>query len=147
MTREEFVKKFEVLKEHNDQAMAIGDALGKHLLDGAPVVAYGGFLEQHYIELLAELSGITKEMISALLYEGPSMHYYGEQSNGHHAIEVNVVTAEDLWDFYQLCDEYDETKKQKQVLLYDEPTMCMRAEYPCTPDEAFYPQDKPKNDK
>ena len=121
MTREEFVKKFEVLKEHNYQAIAIGDALGQHLLDGSPVVAYGGFLEQHYIELLAELSGITNDLISALLYEGPGMHYYGEEKNGHHAIEVNVVCAEDLWDFYQLCDEYDETKKQKLVLLVDEP--------------------------
>ena len=121
MTREDFVKKFDVLKEHNDQAMAIGDALGKHLLDGTPVVAYGGFLEQHYIELLAELSGIDKAIISALLYEGPSMHYYGEQSNGHHAIEVNVVTAEDLWDFYALCDEYDNEKRNREVLLYDTP--------------------------
>lgn len=121
MTREDFVKKFEVLKEHNDQAMAIGDALCKHLLDGAPVVAYGGFLEQHYIELLSELSGITNDLISALLYEGPSMHYYGEQSNGHHAVEMNVVTAEDLWDFHQLCDEYDENKKEHEVLLYDKP--------------------------
>ena len=121
MTREEFVKKFEVLKAHNDQAMAIGDALGKHLLDGSPVVAYGGFLEQHYIELLAELSGIAKEGISALLYEGPSMHYYGEEKNGHHAIETNVVTAEDLWDFYQRCDEYDANKKEQVFLLYDKP--------------------------
>ena len=121
MTREEFVKKFEVLKEHNDQALAIGDALGKHLLDGSPVVAYGGFLEQHYIELLSELSGITNDLISALLYEGPSMHYYGEEKNGHHAIEMNVVTAEDLWDFYALCDEYDANKEEQEVLLYDKP--------------------------
>ena len=82
---------------------------------------YGGSLQDHYIQLLAELSGIDKEIISCLLYEGPSMHYYGEQSNGHHAIEVNVVTAEDLWDFYALCDEYDNEKRNREVLLYDEP--------------------------
>lgn len=121
MTREGFVKKFEVLKEHSDQAVAIGDALGKHLLDGSPVVAYGGFLEQHYIELLSELSGITNDLISALLYEGGGMHYYGEEKNGHHAVEMNVVTADDLWDFCALCDEYDESRGEQEVLLYDKP--------------------------
>lgn len=121
MTREEFVKKFEVLKEHNDQAVAIGEDLGKHLLAGYAIVEYGGTLEKHYIEILAELSGITSEMISALLYEGPSMHYYGEMSNDKWAVECNVVTAEDLWDFYQLCNEYDDEQRNKEVLLYDEP--------------------------
>ena len=114
MIREQFIEKFDAIKEHFEQSEAIGRMLHEHLLDGYSVIKFGGKLQQHYIELLAELSGISSEMISALLYEGPSMHYYGEQSNGHHAIEFNVVTAEDLWDFYQLCAEYDASNTASQ---------------------------------
>lgn len=119
MTREEFVEKFNALQEHKEQAELIADALGKHLLDGFVVVKYGDKFESRYIELLSELSGIVNELISALLYEGGGMHYYGEETNGHHAIEMNVLTAEDLWDFCQLCDEYDNNKRSQDVLLYD----------------------------
>ena len=121
MIREQFVKYFEVLQEHLNQQLAIGDALGVHLLDRTAVVTFGDNLAGCYIELLAENSPVSEDAISALLYEGPSMHYYGEEKNGHYAVEVNVVTAEDLWDFYQLCDEYDQNKREYEVLLYDKP--------------------------
>ena len=119
MTRNEFIAKFEVLKEHNDKSIAIGEALCCDLLDGYPIVKFGGELEASYIELLASQSDISEDAISALLYEGPSMHYYGNKIGSHYDVELNVVTAEDLWDFYQLCDEYDQNKRGFDVLLYD----------------------------
>ena len=121
MTRNEFIDKFEVLKAHNGKSIAIGEALCKDLLDGYPVVKFGGELEASYIELLASQSGISEDAISALLYEGPSMHYYGNKVGSHYEVELNVVTAEDLWDFYQLCDEYDQNNVEYEVLLYDKP--------------------------
>lgn len=114
MTREEFVKKFEVLKKHSDESMAIAEDLHRHLLNGFSVVEYGGELEHHYIELLAASSNINADFISALLYEGGGMHSYGENvETGKCAIEFNVLTAEDLWDFWQMCEEYDKSKNDK----------------------------------
>lgn len=103
MTKKEFVQKFEVLQVHNVEAVEIGRDLGRFLLDGSAVVKYGGFLQDNYIELLAELSGIDKDLISALLYEGGGMHYYGDDNE----IQYNVITAEDLWEFNELCNHHD----------------------------------------
>lgn len=103
MKKEEFIHAFEVLKEHDETAIEIGRDLARHFLDGYSVVKYGGELQDSYIKLLAEASGIDENLISCLLYEGGGMHYYGENNE----IQYNVVTAEDLWDFCKLCDHHD----------------------------------------
>ena len=103
MTKEQFVQKFEVLQAHDKEAVEIGRDLGRLLCDGYAVIKYGGKLQDNYIQLLAELSGIDEDLISGLLYEGGGMHYYGE----HGEIQYNVITAEDLWDFYELCNHHD----------------------------------------
>lgn len=119
MTREEFIAKYEVLEKHFSKGLAISNALCIDLLDGYPAVKYGTELERHYIELLANASGISEDWISYLLYEGGGECYYGDVIGDKCEVEMVVKTAEDLWDFLQLCDELDNSKKDTQVLLCD----------------------------
>lgn len=111
MTKEQFVYKFEVLQAHDKEAVEIGRDLGRLLCDGYAVIKYGGALQDNYIQLLAELSGIDEDLISGLLYEGGGMHYYGVNDE----IKFNVITAEDLWDFNELCNRYDDNANSVEV--------------------------------
>lgn len=103
MKKREFVEAFEVLQAHDKEAVEIGRDLGHLLLDGPAIVRHGAKLQDSYIKLLAELSGIAEELISGLLYDGGGMHYYGDNDE----IQFNVITAEDLWDFHRLCEHHD----------------------------------------
>lgn len=107
MTKNEFIRRFEVLQAHDRESVEIGRDLGRRLLDGYAVVRYGDELQEHYIELLAELSGIAVDWIAWLLYEGGGICTYGEP----YAVVRNIISAGDLWDFMEECAEHDKTKK------------------------------------
>ncbi|MBO5217484.1 MAG: hypothetical protein J6B41_07055 [Alistipes sp.] len=97
MTKQEFIDRFDALDTFHAQQAQLGDMLHQFLLDGYSVVSFGGDLIEQYIIMLAEMSGIDKDCIDNLLFEGGGMYYI----NGNINEPFNVVTAEDLWDFYK----------------------------------------------
>lgn len=102
MTKNQFILEFQVLQTHDRESVEIARDLGKRLLDGCAVVRYGDELQEHYIQLLAELADISADWISWLLYEGGGMCTYGEGS-----IKRNIITPGDVWEFMAECRAYD----------------------------------------
>lgn len=70
MTKDEFVKHFNEIAQHNKQSRAIERALTQYLLEDGVILKYGGRLEDCCIELLSLLSGIKSGDIAELIYEG-----------------------------------------------------------------------------
>lgn len=96
MTREEFVKFFNQISNHNQKSIAIEKALCKDFLEEGCIVKYGGRLEECAIEMLSLLSDIDKMDITTLIYEGELL---GEQPNS--IIKYYINTPEALYDFYK----------------------------------------------
>lgn len=95
MTKQEFTEMFEVVQQYHEQSRELGEMLHKTLLDGHSVVCFGSKLQEAYIKLLADNSGVPAEMIEQLLYEGAYSVYIGYDGE---QTEYRIVTAEDLWE-------------------------------------------------
>lgn len=95
MTKQDFIIRFEAIKDFYEQQQELGNALHKHLLKENPAVTFGNILMVHYVAMLSELSGIPVYDIEYLLYQGASYRY------GTEGKPFNVITPEDLWDFFK----------------------------------------------
>lgn len=95
MTKQEFIELFEVVQQYHEQSRELGEMLHKTLLDGHSVVCFGSKLQEAYIKLLADNSGVTTELIEQLLYEGSFSMWIGFEGEQK---EYRIVTAEDLWE-------------------------------------------------
>lgn len=98
MTKQEFIERYDVLAAYYVQSQELGEMLHKYLLDGHSVVCFGSSLMEQYILLLAEMSGVDKELIEGLLYEGGCVCYINKEMNH----PFTIITAEDLWEFNEL---------------------------------------------
>lgn len=97
MTKQDFITRFETIKDYHKQQQELGEALHKHLLNGYSVVCFGDNMMTQYVEMLAELSGIDKDSMECVIYEGGGTFY----ADGDIDKPFNVITGEDLWDFYK----------------------------------------------
>lgn len=95
MTKQEFIELFEVVQQYHEQSRELGEMLHKTLLDGHSVVCFGSKLQEAYIKLLHDVSGVPTELIEQLLYEGSFSMYIGFEGEQN---EYRIVTAEDLWE-------------------------------------------------
>lgn len=94
MIKQDFIAYFDVIKEFYEQQVELGAALHKSLLNGHSIVSFGDKLMTHYVKMLSTLSNIDIDCIEYVLYEGGGT-YYDAEGNPY-----NVITAEDLWEFY-----------------------------------------------
>lgn len=97
MTKQEFVRYFEIVADTLEAQRELGEALHKYLLDGHSVVCFGGKLCDAYTRLLSLASGISVDMIDWLLYEGGGTAYLDKLAKEPFFIN----TAEDLWEYHQ----------------------------------------------
>ncbi len=97
ISKREFIERYEVVERFWKQAQELGDALNRLLLEGGAVITYGDELMIAYIDTLAEDSGIDKDTIGWLLFEGGGQMWQDENDTNPR----NVITAEDLWEFYK----------------------------------------------
>ena len=95
MTKQEFIELFEVLQQYHEQSRELGEMLHKTLLDGHSVVCFGSKLQEAYIKLLYDVSGVPTELMAQLLYEGSFSMWIGFEGEQK---EYRIVTAEDLWE-------------------------------------------------
>ena len=95
MTKQEFIELFEVVQQYHEQSRELGEMLHKTLLDGHSVVCFGSKLQEAYIKLLYDVSGVPTELIEKLLYEGSFSMWIGFEGEQK---EYRIVTAEDLWE-------------------------------------------------
>lgn len=95
MTKQEFIELFEVVQQYHEQSRELGEMLHKTLLDGHSVVCFGSKLQEAYIKLLHDVSGVPAELIEQLLYEGSFSMWIGFEGEQK---EYRIVTAEDLWE-------------------------------------------------
>ena len=95
MTKQEFIELFEVVQQYHEQSRELGEMLHKTLLDGHSVVCFGSKLQEAYIKLLHDVSGVPTELIEQLLYEGSFSMYIGFEGAQK---EYRIVAAEDLWE-------------------------------------------------
>ena len=95
MTKQEFIELFEVVQQYHEQSRELGEMLHKTLLNGHSVVCFGSKLQEAYIKLLHDVSGVPTELIEQLLYEGSFSMYIGFEGEQK---EYRIVTAEDLWE-------------------------------------------------
>lgn len=97
MTKQEFIDKYHALNSFYDKQERLGCLLHESLLDGHSIVVFGNSLADAYIELLSLASGIDKDCIENLLYEGGTTYYKA----GSEYQPYNVSTPEELWDFFK----------------------------------------------
>ncbi|MBQ6583662.1 MAG: hypothetical protein IIX42_00745 [Alistipes sp.] len=95
MTKQEFIELFEVVQQYHEQSRELGEMLHKTLFDGHSVVCFGSKLQEAYIKLLHDVSGVPTELIEQLLYEGSFSMWIGFEGEQK---EYRIVTAEDLWE-------------------------------------------------
>ena len=95
MTKQEFIELFEVVQQYHEQSRELGEMLHKTLLNGHSVVCFGSKLQEAYIKLLYDVSGVPAELIEQLLYEGSFSMWIGFEGAQK---EYRIVTAEDLWE-------------------------------------------------
>lgn len=95
MTKQEFIELFEVVQQYHEQSRELGEMLHKTLLNGHSVVCFGSKLQEAYIKLLHDVSGVPTELIEQLLYEDSFSMYIGFEGEQK---EYRIVTAEDLWE-------------------------------------------------
>lgn len=95
MTKQEFTELFEVVQQYHEQSRELGEMLHKTLLNGHSVVCFGSKLQEAYIKLLHDVSGVPTELIEQLLYEGSFSMYIGFEGAQK---EYRIVAAEDLWE-------------------------------------------------
>lgn len=106
MTKQEFTELFEVLQQYHEQSRELGEMLHKTLLDGHSVVCFGSKLQEAYIKLLHDVSGVPAELIEQLLYEGSFSMWIGFEGEQK---EYRIVTAEDLWEANEALNRHLKT--------------------------------------
>lgn len=95
MTKQEFIEKYNALSAFYDKQEQLGNILNESLLDGHSIVVFGNDLADAYVDLLAMASGIDKDCIETLIYEGGTTYYRA----GNEYTPYSVSTPEELWDF------------------------------------------------
>ena len=84
-----------MVQQYHEQSRELGEMLHKTLLNGHSVVCFGSKLQEAYIKLLHDVSGVPTELIEQLLYEGSFSMWIGFEGAQK---EYRIVTAEDLWE-------------------------------------------------
>lgn len=97
MTKQEFIEKYNALSAFYDKQEQLGNILNESLLDGHSIVVFGNDLADAFIDLLAMASGIDKDCIETLIYEGGTTYYRA----GNEYTPHSVSTPEELWDFFK----------------------------------------------
>lgn len=104
MTKQEFTELFEVLQQYHEQSRELGEMLHKTLLNGHSVVCFGSKLQEAYIKLLYDVSGVPTEHIEQLLYEGSFsmwIGFEGEQKEYRFCLPIGIVLTRIKMDLLQ----------------------------------------------
>ena len=113
MTKQQFIERIDKIEAFLEERRKIGNTLCSLLEDGFGVFTFGQELLKAYIADTAKLSKINKEAIEWFIYEAPlpDSKFQDRTCRYNDGFEMNILTADDLWEFEKHKEELENKKK------------------------------------
>ena len=93
MTKEEFIKRIEIIEKFRNARSEMGKKINALLEDGRGIFTFGQEILDAWIKDISIMSKISDEAIEMYLYEGCGLCKWED------GFEMDIQTPSDLWDF------------------------------------------------